>query len=144
MKRLITIILAFIMAFFTSPSRGADEPPVTAEKPPQAEITVSVEDVPEESQATATSPVGEGEKTESTAKPAVKPAVNPEDAEIGFTEEETADNVGEGERGAVEYKPQIGGQHNPFENNTPTEIDDQPAEDYIGEGEDRPGEGIHF
>ena len=136
MKRLITIILAFIMAFFTSPSRGADEPPVTAEKPPQAEITVSVEDVPEESQATATSPVGGGEETEA--------AVKPEDKEIGFTEEETADNVGEGERGAVEYKPQIGGQPNPFENNTPTEIDDQPAEDYIGEGEDRPGEGIHF
>ena len=136
MKRLITIILAFIMAFFTSPSQGADEPPVSAEKPPQAEITVSVEDVPEESHATATSPVGGGEETEA--------AVKPEDKEIGFTEEETADNVGEGERGAVEYKPQIGGQPNPFENNTPTEIDDQPVEDYIGEGEDRPGKGIHF
>ena len=136
MKRLITIILAFIMAFFTSPSQSADEPPVSAEKPPQAEITVSVEDVPEESHATATSPVGVGEETEA--------AVNPEDVETEFTEEETADNVGEGERGAVEYKPQIGGQHNPFENNTPTEIDDQPAEDYIGEGEERPGEGIQF
>ncbi len=136
MKRLITIILAFIMAFFTSPSQGADEPPVSAEKPPQAEITVSVEDVPEESHETATSPVGAGEETEA--------AVKTEDKEIGFTEEETADNVDEGERGAVEYKPQIGGQPNPFENNTPTEIDDQPAEDYIGEGGDRPGEGIHF
>ena len=136
MKRLITIILAFIMAFFTSPSQGADEPPVTAEKPPQAEITVSVEDVPEESHATATSPVGGGEETEA--------AVKPEDKEIGFTEEETVDNVGEGKQGTVEYKPQIGGQPNPFENNTPAEIDDQPAEDYIGEGEDRPGEGIHF
>ena len=140
MKRLITIILAFIMAFVTSPSRGADEPPVSAEKPPQAEITASVDDVPEESQATATSPFGVGEKTESTAKPAVKPAVKPEDVEREFAEEETADNVDEGERGAVEYKPQIGGQPNPFENNTPTEIDDQPVEDYIGEGEDRPGE----
>ena len=144
MKRLITIILAFIMAFFTSPSRGADEPPVSAEKPPQAEITVSVEDVPEESHAAATAPVGGGEETESTAKPAVRPTAKPEDKEIGFTEEETADNVDEGEQGAVEYKPQIGGQPNPFENNTPTEIDDQPAEYYIGEGEDRPGEGIHF
>ena len=134
MKRLITIILAFIMAFFTSPSQGADEPPVSAEKPPQAEITVSVEDVPEESHATATSPVGGGEETEA--------AVKPEDKEIGFTEEETADEVGESEQGTVEYKPQIGGQPNPFENNTPTEIDDQPVEDYIGEGEDRQGEGI--
>ena len=136
MKRLITIILAFIMAFFTSPSQSADEPPVSAEKPPQAEITASVDDVPEENQATATSPIGEGEKTETVVKP--------EDVETEFNEEETADEVGGGKQGAVEYKPQIGGQHNPFENNTPTEIDDQPAEDYIGEGEDRPGEGIHF
>ncbi len=135
MKRLITIILAFIMAFFTSPSQGADEPPVSAEKPPQAEITVSADNVPEESHATATSPVGGGEETEA--------AVKPEDKEIGFTEK-NADNVGEGERGAVEYKPQLGGQPNPFENNTPTEIGDQPAEDYIGEDGDRPGEGIHF
>jgi hypothetical protein len=109
---------------------------VTAEKPPQAEITTSVEDVPEESQATATSPIGEGEKTETVVKP--------EDVETEFTEEETADEVGEREQGAVEYKPKIGGQPNPFENNTPTEIDDQPVEDYIGEGEDRPGEGIRF
>ena len=144
MKRLITIILAFIMAFFTSPSQGADEPPVSAEKPPQAEITTAVDDVPEESQATATSPVGGGEETETAVKPVVRPAVKPEDVEREFTEEETADNVGEGKQGAVEYKPQIGGQPNPFENNTPTEIDDQPVEDYIGEGEDRPGEGIHF
>ena len=26
----------------------------------------------------------------------------------------------------------------------PTEIDDHPVEDYVGEGEDRPGEGKHF
>ena len=44
----------------------------------------------------------------------------------------------------TETKPQISGQPNPFENDTPTEIDDRPVEDYIGEGEDRPGEGIHF
>ena len=41
-------------------------------------------------------------------------------------------------------EPEIGGQPNPFENDTPTEIDDRPVEDYIGEGEDRRGEGIHF
>ena len=44
----------------------------------------------------------------------------------------------------AEIKPQIGGQPNPFENDTPTEIDDHPVEDYVGEGEDRPGEGKHF
>lgn len=44
----------------------------------------------------------------------------------------------------TEIKPQIGGQPDPFENDTPTEIDDHPVEDYVGEGEDHPGEGKHF
>ena len=60
------------------------------------------------------------------------------------TKEETVECIDEGDQSLVEYKPQIGGQPNPFENDTPTEIDDRPVEDYIGEGEDRPGEGIHF
>ena len=59
-------------------------------------------------------------------------------------EEETVKCIDEGDQSLAEYKPQIGGQPNPFENDTPTEIDDRPVEDYIGEGEDRPGEGIHF
>ena len=59
-------------------------------------------------------------------------------------EEETVECIDEGDQSLAEYKPQIGGQPNPFENDTPTEIDDRPVEDYIGEGEDRPGEGIHF
>lgn len=32
----------------------------------------------------------------------------------------------------------------PFDDDTETEIDDKPVDDYVGEGEDRPGEGIHF
>ena len=42
-----------------------------------------------------------------------------------------------------EYKPSIGG-NNPFNNDTKTEINDRPVEDYVGDGENRPGEGIHF
>ena len=42
-----------------------------------------------------------------------------------------------------EYEKSPGGD-NPFDNDIETEIDDTPVEDYIGEGEDRPGEGIHF
>lgn len=42
-----------------------------------------------------------------------------------------------------EYSPSIGGD-NPFDNNVEIEIDDTSVEDYIGEGEDRPGEGISF
>ena len=59
-------------------------------------------------------------------------------------EEETVECIDEGDQSLAEYKPQISGQPNPFENDTPTEIDDRPVEDYVGEGEDRPGEGIHF
>ena len=60
------------------------------------------------------------------------------------SKEETAECIDEGDPSLAEYKPQISGQPNPFENDIPTEIDDRPVEDYVGEGEDRPGEGIHF
>ena len=63
---------------------------------------------------------------------------------ITETEEDTVECIDEGDQSLAEYKPQISGQPNPFENDTPTEIDDRPVEDYIGEGEDRPGEGKHF
>ena len=53
MKKLITIILAMIMTFFSAPNQGADQPPVTAEKSPQTSITVQVEQVPEESEKLA-------------------------------------------------------------------------------------------
>ena len=59
-------------------------------------------------------------------------------------QEENAAYIDEGNQDLVEYKPQIGGQPNPFDNDIPIEIDDRPVEDYIGEGEDRPGEGIRF
>ena len=67
-----------------------------------------------------------------------------EDMVTKETEEETVECIDEGDQRLTEYKPQIGGQTNPFENDTPTEIDDRPVEDYVGEGEDRPGEGKHF
>ena len=58
--------------------------------------------------------------------------------------EETVKCVDEGDQSLAEYKPQIGLQLNPFENAPPAEIVDQPVEDLISEGEDRPGEGKHF
>lgn len=42
-----------------------------------------------------------------------------------------------------EYKPPETGD-NPFAGGGKTEVKDNPSDDYIGEGEDRPGEGIHF
>ena len=174
MKKLITIILALIMTFFSAPNQGADEPHVTAEKTPQTAITTTVEQVPEESEKTAgTAFVGEVSELETfvqTKEPTVTESkVVPKETEIFTeektppeqetvtkecteiteeiiteTEEDTVECIDKGDQNLVEYKPQIGGQPNPFENGTPTEIDDRPAEDYIGEGEDRPGEGKHF
>ena len=74
----------------------------------------------------------------------VQETVTEEHTEITEPKEETVECIDEGDQSLAEYKPQIGGQPNPFENDTPTEIDDRPVEDYIGKGEDRPGEGIHF
>lgn len=67
-----------------------------------------------------------------------------EEVIITESEEETVECIDEGDQSLAEYKPHVGCQPNPFENDTPTEIDDRPVEDYVGEGEDRPGEGKHF
>ena len=156
MKKLITIILALIIALFTAPQKGADQPPV-AVKTPQTAIVTQVEKVPEESEKTTeTAFVSEAKGAETVTEAApeeestIQETVTEESIEIIvetiITEpkEETVECIDEGDQSLAEYKPQIGGQPNPFENNTPTEIDDRPVEDYIGEGENRPGEGIHF
>jgi len=174
MKRIITIILALIMVLFTAPNRNADQPPVTAVKTPQTAIITQVEQVSEESETTTetafVSEVSEAETAVETEEvtvpeseaeptgtevfteektPAVQETVTEECTEV--TEEvvitklkETVECIDEGDQSLAEYKPQISGQPNPFENDTPTEIDDRPVEDYVGEGEDRPGEGKHF
>ena len=156
MKKLITIILALIMTLFSTPNQGADRPHVTAEKTPRTAITIRVEQVLEKNEITAetafVSEVKESEPvTEVTPKEesTIQETVTEECAEvteetITETAEETVECIDEGDQSLAEYKPQIGGQPNPFENDTPTEIDDRPVEDYIGEGEDRPGEGKHF
>ena len=156
MKKLITIILALIMTLFSAPNKDANRPPVTTEKPPKTAITTTVEQVPEESEKPAetafVSEVAEAEKTTEGTKdeaPVVQETVTEDCTEVAEgsvtePEEDTVECIDEGDQSLAEYKPQIGGQPNPFENDTPTEIDDRPVEDYIGEGENRPGEGIHF
>jgi len=154
MKRIITIILAIIMTLFNAPNRSADQPHVTAVETPQTAIVTQEEQVPEESETMAeTAFVGEVAEAETTTEapkkeaPVVQEKVTEECTEvteetITKPEEDTVECIDEGDQSLAEYKPQIGGQPNPFENDTPTEIDDRPVEDYIGE--DRPGEGIHF
>ena len=157
MKKLITIILALIMALFTAPNQSAEQPHVTAVKTPQMAIITQMEQVPEESEATSeTALVSEAKETETVKKAAseeeqtVQETITEESIEIAEEtvitepEEDSIECIDEGDQSLAEYKPQIGGQPNPFENNIPTEIDDRPVEDYIGEGEDRPGEGKHF
>ena len=156
MKRLITIILALIMALFTAPNQGTDQPPVNAVKPPQPAITTTVEQVPEKNEKTAeTAFEGEVTKAETNGETQKEDASLIEETVIEecteLTEEsnteiedDTVQCIDEGDQSLVEYKPQTGDQPNPFENDTPTEIDDRPVEDYIDKGEDRPGEGIHF
>ena len=154
MKKLITIILAIIMTFFSAPNQGTDQPPVTAVNTPQMAIVTQVEQVPERSEKPAeTAFVSEVKESESVAEVASKEESNVQEAVIEKSteiieetfvtepEEDTVECIDEGDQSLAEYKPQIGGQPNPFENDTPTEIDDRLVEDYVGEGEDRPGEG---
>ena len=156
MKRLITIILALIMTLFTAPNQGTEQPHVTAPETPQTAIITQAEQVLEESEKNAeTAFVSEVKETESVTKAApekeqtVQETITEECSEVTEgsvtePEEETVECIDEGDQSLAEYKPQISGQPNPFEKDTPTEIDDRPIEDYIGEGEDRPGEGKHF
>lgn len=156
MKRIITIILALIMTIITAPNQDANQPRVNAVETPETAITTTVEQVPEESEKPAeTAFVSKVKGTETVTEAApeeeqtVQETITEECSEVTEgsvtePEEETVECIDEGDQSLAEYKPQISGQPNPFENDTPTEIDDRPIEDYIGEGEDRPGEGIHF
>ena len=156
MKKLITIILALIVTLYSEIGQGADELHMTAEKPPQPAITITVEQVSEENEKTAeTAFEGDVTKVETNGETPKEEASLVEETVIEecteLTEEsnteiedDTVQCIDEGDESLVEYKPQTGDQPNPFENDTPTEIDDRPVEDYIGEGEDRPGEEKHF
>ncbi len=157
MKKLITIILALIMTLITASQKGAEQPRVNAVKTPQTAIVTQVEQAPEESEKPAeTAFVSEVKETRivTEAAPEEEQTVQETITEnvieitkervITEPEEETVECIDEGDQSLAEYKPQIGGQQNPFENDTPTEIDDRLVEDYIGEGEDHPGEGKHF
>ena len=112
-----------------------------------AETTVAESEMlPPETEVTMEEPEPVSEKTvadESVTIPQEPLVTETEEHEVK-EREETTECIDEGNQDLVEYKPQIGWQPNPFDNDIPTEIDDRPVEDYVGEGEDRPGEGIHF
>ena len=90
-------------------------------------------------------------------KEELAPKVEEEQKEATLTNEETNLGIEKGEaierneetntdggnKNAPEYIPSHGGD-NPFDDDTKTEINDKPVDDYIDEGEARPGEGVHF
>ena len=151
MKKFI-IVLALIMMLFALPN----QPPTEASKPLQTVISEQAEQAPDEIEtSTETAIYGEISEVESTAEELTEealiiPKTHPSECleiaeEPTVTEtEETVKCIDKGDPCLAEYKPQIGGQLNPFENDIPTEINDRLVEDYIGKGEDRPGEGIRF
>ncbi len=105
--------------------------------PPETEVTTEEpEPVSEETVA--------DESIDIPQEPTISEEEEIEEKEEVAETEETAACIDEGNQDLVEYKPQIGWQPNPFDNDIPTEIDDRPVEEYIGEGEDRPGEGKPF
>ena len=144
MKNLVIIVLVLIMMLFAVPN----QPPADAPKTSQIAIVEESEQVPDEIETnTETAIFSEISADESTAEEPTEealiiPETHPsecveiaEDPTVTETEE-TVECIDKGDPCLAEYKPQIGGQPNPFENDIPTEINDRPVEDYIGEGED--------
>lgn len=61
---------------------------------------------------------------------------------IGDTEEKSEDAENNG-NAPVYVNPAQGGE-NPFEGGGNSEIDDHPSDEFVDDGGDKPGEGIHF
>ena len=155
MKKFVIILAIAIMLFATLKQR-TEQPATVAVGASQNAATGSPEELPEthtEQVEQITEATGKPIPTESEVATKAEPAVQKtpvkecteeaEDSNVAESEE-TVQCVDMGDQNLAEYKPQPSGQPNPFENAPPTEIVDQPVEDLIGEGEDRPGEGKHF
>ena len=76
-------------------------------------------------------------------QPEAIPTTPVTDETVPLTPEKKADDTAPNNNARVFINPAQGGP-NPFENAPPTEIDDHPVDEFIGEDGDRPGEGIHF
>ena len=91
----------------------------------------------EKNDETTVTETNEAANTVAEPEPMVEPVF---DTESPFDETEAEQHGG---NAPVFVNPARGGP-NPFENAPPTEIEDHPVDEFIGEGDDRPGEGIHF
>ena len=157
MKIIISIILTLIVSLFAAANTTTETPPVAAENTPQTVTTIYVEYTSEmQIKTTEKVIVSETETTATTTKSITTTSITKVIQTEGTTEEYTAvterptivedtdECIDKGNQGLVEYKPQVGGQPNPFENDVQTEIKEHPVEEYITEGGYRPGEGIQF
>ena len=155
MKKLVIILAIAIMLFATQEQR-MEQSLTVAEGTPlnaAAEQTEKVQETNTEQMEKTTEANCGLIPTESEVATKAEPAVQKtpvkectekaEDSNVAESEE-TVQCADKGDQNLAEHKPQPSGQPNPFENAPPTEIVDQPVEDLIGEGEDRPGEGKHF
>ena len=154
MKKLVIILAIAIMLFATQEQRMEQSLPVTEVAPlnAAAEQTEKVQETNTEQMEKTTETNCVLIPTESEVATKAEPAVQKtpvkectekaEDSNVAESEE-TVQCVDKGDQSLAEYKSQPSGQPNPFENAKPAEIVDQPVEDLIGEGEDRPGEGKH-
>ena len=152
MKKFVIILTIAIMLFAT-PKQPTEQSSSAAKETPLNTAIEQTEKMPEtnteqmeqiaEAIREPISIESEVATEESPAKQETPPkeyTVEPKVAEP----KETVECVDKGNQTLAEYKPQSGNQPNPFESAPPAEIVDQPVEDLIGEGEDRPGEGKHF
>lgn len=134
----------------------ADQPEdITPSEPETTEDVIEQTDEPIPDTDTFFSQLTEEEPTaEEQTEPMPEPTVQSEPQVIPSTpvaeettplspEKETEDSTEQNSNAPIFVDPGQGGA-NPFENAPPTEIDDHPADEFIGEGDDRPGEGIHF
>ena len=151
MKKLV-IILAIAIMLFATPKQPTEQSSTVPEGTLPNVAMEQTEKVPEtntEQREKITEATSEPVPTEATEEETAVQSPMKEYAEETETQKatepgETVQCVYQGDQSLAEYKPQPSGQPNPFENAPPTEIVDQPVEDLIGEGEDRPGEGKHF
>ena len=113
----------------------SDDPvPETDEHTPSSQQTEQ-EPVPTEETTVTTEPLVTTEQS--------KPIPPTEEPNSKPTEKEQVDDPPANGNAPVFVDPCQGGA-NPFDDNTPTQIDDHSSDEFIGEDDDRPGEGIHF
>ena len=124
----------------------ADSTPFTDTPTPSFQQAEPETDAAEETTVTAEPPVTaeQQEETLPTPAPTTDEPVTVITEKTGQTPPEKEETeIPTDDTAPVFIDPCQGGP-NPFDDDTPTEIDDHSSDEFIGEDDDRPGEGIHF